>query len=385
MCVIINKGDTYEKINFRICGIDNKIPASAVSKPAAPKLSSAKNTSGGVLLKWSTVRNAEKYYVYRKTPMVKYKKIASVKTASYTHKGAVSGNKYTYKICAVNSKGASKPSNEKTLLRVGTPKLKSSNTTSAIKLSWNKTKKATSYVLLFKKASAKKYSVMYRGKALSYSFDNMLLGTAYDFKVRAVIGKKRGAYSAVKSQFFLSRPTISAHEPESMQGIYLDWSPVKHAKGYIIYRSLKSENSYSRIKKIAAPTSKYLDTAVKSINSYKYYIVAYRDGFKSAKSNVASEIYGYFESTKIPLTLTIKKGEVYKDIFNKLDYYAATVFIKWKSLTPSVAKVNSKGIITGVKKGTAELKATIDPEAFSLAGHDEIKEPKTITIIVTVK
>ena len=361
------------------------IPASAISKPAAPKLSSAKNTSVGVLLKWSAVRNAEKYYVFRKTPAVKYKKIAAVKTASYTHKSAVSGNKYTYKICAVNSKGTSKPSNEITLLRVGTPKLNASNITSAIKLSWNKTKKATSYVLLFKKSSSKKYDVLYRGKARSYSFDNMILGTAYDFKVKAVIGKTRGAYSAVKSQFFLSRPTISAHEPESMKGISLDWSPVKHAKGYIIYRSLKSENSYSRIKKITAPTTKYLDTDVKSINSYKYYVIAYCDGFKSAKSNVTSEIYGYFESTSIPLTLTIKKGEVYKDIFNKLDHYAATVFFKWKSLTPSVVKVDSKGIITGVKKGTAKLKARIDPEAFSQAGHDEIKDPKTITIIVTVK
>lgn len=360
-------------------------PVSAVSKPSAPKLKSVKNTANGVLLRWTPVKNAAKYYVYRKTPTVKYKKIATVKASSFTHRSAVSGNKYTYKIYAVNSKGQSKPSNQKTIKRVGTPVIKTANTASAIKISWSKTKKATSYVLLYKKSSAKKFSVLYRGKNTSYIYDNLALGTKYDFKVRAVIGKLRGAYSPVRSQFFLARPSISAREPESMKGIDLDWSPVKNAKGYIIYRALKSENSYKRIKKITKASTHYLDTDVKSINTYKYYIVAYKDGFKSAKSNVTTEIYGYFESLSKPLTLTIKKGEVYKDIYNKLSYYGATPLITWKSKNPGIARVTAQGIITGVKKGKATLKATIDAELFPMFGHDEITEAKTITITVTVK
>ena len=331
------------------------VPASAVSKPAAPKLKSVSNTSRGITIKWSAVKNAEKYLVFRKAPTVKYKKIAAVKTVSFTHKSAVSGNKYTYKIYAVNSKGKSKPSNEKSITRVGTPAVKTENTASAIKISWGKTKKATSYVLLYKKTSAKKFRVLYRGANLSYLYDNLELGTEYNFKVRAVIGKLRGAYSTVKSQFFLSRPTISAREPENMRGIEVGWSPVKHADGYIIYRSLKSQNSYKRITKVLSSAAHYLDTDVKSINTYKYYVVAYGSGYKSAKSNVASEIYGYFESLSVPLTLTIKKGEVYKDIYNKLNDYGATVLITWKSLTPKVAKVTKQGVITGVSKGTATL------------------------------
>ncbi|MBR1731258.1 MAG: fibronectin type III domain-containing protein [Ruminococcus sp.] len=362
------------------------VPVSAVSKPAAPRLKSVSNSSKGVLLKWSKVKNAAKYYVFRKTAKVKYKKIATVKTTSYTHKSAVSGNKYTYKIYAVNAKGKSKASNQKTVTRVGTPSVKTSNTEYAIKVSWPKVKKATSYVVLYKASTAKKYKVLYRGKECSYLYYNLAVGTKYNFKVRANIGKLKGVYSAVKSQFFLTHPSVSAQEPESMKGIYLDWSPVKHATGYIIYRSLKSENAYKRIKKTTDTKTTYLDTDVKSINTYKYYVVAYTTGgYKSAKSNVATEIYGYLESFSKPLTLSIKKGEVYKDIYNKLSYYGANVFITWKSEKTSVAKVDSNGIITGVKKGTAAVKATIDPELFSFFGRGDITTKKTITINVTVK
>lgn len=361
------------------------VPVTAATKPTAVKLTAVKNTATGVLLKWKASKSASKYYVYRKTPKIKYKKIATVKSTSFTHKSAVSGNKYTYKIYAVNSKGMSKASNQKTILRVGTPSLSSTNTASAINVSWSKTKKATLYVLLYKKASAKSYKVLYRGTKNSYVYDNLALGTKYNFKVRANINKARGAYSAVNSQLFLSKPTLGAQEPESMKGINLDWSPITNAKGYIIYRSLKSENSYKRIKKLTTNTTRYLDTEVKSINTYKYYVRAYNGAYKSAKSNVATEIYGYFESTSVPLTLTIKKDETYKDIYNKLAYYGATVFVTWKSLNPNIAKVDSNGVIQGVKKGSATLKATVDPDAFALVGHDEIKEAKTITFIVTVK
>lgn len=361
------------------------VPVSAVSKPKAVHLKKPANTAAGVQLKWTASKNAAKYVVYRKTPKVKFKKIATVKTTSYVHKSAVSGNKYTYKIYAVNSKGRSKPSNQRTITRVGTPGVKTSNTASAIKVSWKKVRKATSYVVLYKKTTQKKYKVLYRGKNSKCYFYNLEMGYTYTFKARAKINKLRGAYSKAKAQFFLSRPTIKAEEKEDMKGIYVDWSPVSNAKGYIIYRSPKSSNSYKRIVKTTTSATVYLDKNVKSINSYKYYVMAYRGSYKSAKSNVAGEIYGYIESFSTPLTLTIKKGEVYKDIYNKINEYMAVPLITWKSLKPSVAKVTKEGVITGVKKGTATLKATIDPELFSLFGRSDIKTAKTVTIIVTVK
>ena len=361
------------------------LPVSAVSKPSAPKLKTAKNTSEGVLLKWSAVKSADKYFVYRKTANTAYSKIASVAKTSYTHKSAVSGKKYTYKIFAVSSAGKSKQSNIKSVIRVGTPALKLSNTASAIKIKWSAIKKADRYVVLYKKSLAKKFSVLCRSKGTSFAYDNMAAGVKYDFKVKAVIGKLSGAYSEAKTQMFLERPIISAEEPLNMKGIEVRWNTVKNANGYLIYRSLKSKNSYKRIKKITDRSATvYTDSDLVSINSYKYYIVAYNGSFKSAKSNVAGDIYGYLENHSTPLALTIKKGEVYKDIYNKINSYGATSLISWKSLNSKTASVDSKGIITGVKKGSATLKATIDPSLFAAMGKT-VQEPKTITIEVTVK
>ena len=59
------------------------VPVSAVSKPKAVHLKKPANTETGIQLKWTASKNATKYVVYRKTPKVKFKKIATVKTTSY--------------------------------------------------------------------------------------------------------------------------------------------------------------------------------------------------------------------------------------------------------------------------------------------------------------
>lgn len=360
------------------------VPASAVTKPRAPRLTSLKNTNKGVVVKWKTVKNATKYIVFRRTSSTKYIKRATVKTISFTDKKAVSGRKYIYAVRSVNAKGQSKLSKTKTITSIGTPKLKTWNSKYALKAKWTKVRKATKYVLLYKKAKAKKYKVLYSGTKRSFANDNIDSGAAYNLKVKAVIGKQNGAYSPAKTQVFLESPTLKAEELLDMEGITLKWSAINSAKGYIIYRSLKSANSYKRIKKVSADIKRYVDTDVVSINSYKYYVVAYNGSSKSAKSNIDSDVYGYIENTSTPLTLTIKKGEVYKDIYIKLNDYAAVSFIKWSSSNSKIAKVNSKGIITGVKKGKATLKAVIDKE-FIAAYKPGATSSKTIKIIVTVK
>ncbi|MCH5304819.1 MAG: Ig-like domain-containing protein [Ruminococcus sp.] len=260
--------------------------------------------------------------------------------------------------------------------------LKLSNTANGIKASWSKVKGATKYVLKYKKSTAKKYKIAYSGKKIKYTDDNLSPGATYKFKVKAVVKKKSSAYTKPATIVYLDKPQLSAEELLDMNGITLTWSKVKGAKGYRIYRSLKSQNSYKKIATIKSGSTKtYLDKTVKDsktptrINSYKYYIKAYNGNYSSAKSNIASEIFGYFEDEDTPLYLTIKKGETYKDIYNKLSSYYATGLVTWKTSDKSIAKVSSVGVITGVKKGTATLTASV---LYNDKVHD-------IKIIVTVK
>ncbi len=357
------------------------VPASALAKPAAPKLLSVKNAAQGALIKWSAVKNADGYYVFRKTDKAPFKVIATVKATSYTHKSAVSGTKHTYKIKAFNKKGRSLPSNQKSLLRVSVPTLKLSNTRFSVKASWTGVKKATCYVLLGKKKNAKKYTVLYRGKAKSFDHDNIASGAEYEFKVKAKIGKTDGAYSSVKSYIFLECPTIAAEELMDMDGITLTWGKIKNAKCYLIYRSLKNKNSFKRIAKTASTS--YKDRDVESIKSYKYYVKAFNTGCSSAKSNIDGDVYGYYDGTENPLYLTIKKGEVYTDVSDKLidkgGKLLVQTYFRFKSQNTDVVTVDELGVITAKGKGKTMVIVDVDPiEGYTKTAHK-------IRIEVTVK
>lgn len=250
------------------------------------------------------------------------------------------------------------------------PSLTVKNSSNGIKASWKKVKGATKYVLKVKKSTSSKYRTSYSGKKTSFNDDNLSPGVKYDFKVKAVAGKKSGSYSKKASLTFLDKPTLEAEELLDMKGITLTWTKVKGAKGYRIYRTLRSKNSYSKIATITSgSTNYYLDTTVKDennptqINVYKYYIKAYCDDTTSVKSDAKTEIYGWLnkgDPEAKPLYLTIKKGQVFKDINKKLaDNNAIYLIRKWKTSDKSVVKVNNVGILTGVKKGTATVTALI--------------------------
>ena len=83
-----------------------------------PQLSSASSGKSGVTVKWSTVKGASGYYVYRKTGDGSYTKIATVKgqtKKSYLDKSAKKGKTYTYKVKAYYGKTTSAYSNTKTV------------------------------------------------------------------------------------------------------------------------------------------------------------------------------------------------------------------------------------------------------------------------------
>lgn len=356
------------------------VSAVAVEKPSTPKIKTVKNSSKGILIEWKSKKYSEGYNIYRKTGKSAFKKIGSVSspTVKFTDKKAKSNKKYTYAVKSYNRLGESAYSKSKSVLRVGTPALTLTNKAAAIKISWKKISGATKYKVLWKKNGKKSYKTLYVGKKTSALADNINSGAKYNFKVKAVIENTSGAYCTAVTKIFLEQPTLHAEEYTDMLGITLEWDQVKSAKGYYIYRSIKSENSFKKIKTVKATNSKsivYVDNTCESIQSYKYYVVAYNGKDKSAKSNIDSDVYGYFENDDVPLYLTISKGEVYKDIYQKLKEYGAETLITWTSSNSKVVKVSATGIITGVKKGTAKLTAR-----GSYNGRD-----RHVYIYVTVK
>lgn len=266
--------------------------------------------------------------------------------------------------------------------KIKAPKLTVKNSSKGVKISWAKRKGAVKYKLYYKKEGSSKYKKAYSGKMLKYTAAKLTSGVKYSFKIKVKTKKNTSAFSKPSEIVFLKQPKLSAEEKLDMAGIHLSWKKVKGAQGYRIYRSLKYKNSYKKITTLKGnSTLYYFDKSVKDkktptqINSYKYYIKAYKGSYSSAKSKVKSEIYGYYENNKTPLYLTIKKGQVFKDINTKLKDNNAQYMFTWKSSDKKIAKVSDIGVITGVKKG----KATITAKTFFK------DKTRNIKIIVTVK
>ena len=85
---------------------------------ADPTLNTPSSTSKGIGLRWSEVKGAEGYIIYRKTGSGSYSRLKVEKGASnvtYRDTTAKKGKKYTYKVKAYYSKTYSAYSNTKTI------------------------------------------------------------------------------------------------------------------------------------------------------------------------------------------------------------------------------------------------------------------------------
>ena len=267
--------------------------------------------------------------------------------------------------------------------KLKTPKLTVKNSSKGVKASWKKVKGASKYKLLYKKTGSKKFKTAYDGNKKSFTVKKLKSGTSYTFKVKAKNNKKTSSYSKKAKIVFLSQPKLTQVEEKiDMEGIHIKWSKVAKADGYRIYRSLKYKNSYKKIATVKSGSKiKFFDETVKDtkvptqINSYKYYVKAYKGSYSSAKSKVKDDVYGYYKNSSTPLYLTIKKGQVYKDINTKLKKKKVLYLVTWKSANKKIVKVSDVGVITGVKKGKAAINA-------SVLVNTNVKK---IKIIITVK
>ena len=110
--ILNENGEKVKKENFVIWGRGNSEAQKYAEANGftfrvnltTPKLVSARNSVGGVTVKWNWTENSAGYNVYRKTTKSKWKKIAYVtgeKSKSYLDNTAKNGKDYIYTVRAV--------------------------------------------------------------------------------------------------------------------------------------------------------------------------------------------------------------------------------------------------------------------------------------------
>ncbi len=174
------------------------------------------------------------------------------------------------------------------LTQLSTPTLKAIvNANGAFKLSWNKVSGAEKYELYIKQADGS-YKLMKTTTATSFTTAFATYGKQYSYKMRAVKGNAKSAYSAVvnakntkKLQATTAKVTVNANG-----SFKLSWNKVTGATKYGIYMK-QANGSYKWIKTV---TGTSWTTAVAAYGKQYSYKVLAANNNKSAQtfSNVVN-------------------------------------------------------------------------------------------------
>lgn len=171
-----------------------------------PELVSCENSAKSPVLKWKTVKDADGYYVYRKTANTGWTRIAAVKgntKNSYSDTTAKAGTKYTYTVRAYHSsfrsyfvtKGIS-------CTYLPAPTLISAKRASGgVTIKYSKVSQATSYYIYRKTLNGdwQRIAVVKGAANTTFVDTTAKKGTTYNYTVRAYKSPSRSAYTGYLS------------------------------------------------------------------------------------------------------------------------------------------------------------------------------------------
>lgn len=206
-CVIfrpagINKYDDGETFYVMVSGIGEDTISYTVDffdlegfyAAGVPTLNSVTiNSVDKPVIKWSKIKNALSYNLYRKSKGGSWKLLKSdIDTTSYTDKNAGKGIKYYYKVSSVNIVDGinyeSDASNSITVtIKQSKPTITSAKAVSKKKnkLAWKAVSKASGYEVYRRLYGSSKWTLMKDTTDLSYTNSSSKSGKKYQYRVRA--------------------------------------------------------------------------------------------------------------------------------------------------------------------------------------------------------
>ena len=263
-----------------------------VTVPKSPEISVNKKDSK-IVVSWSPVPGADKYWIYRSTDGKNFKYYDSTTKTSYTNSSVTSGTKYYYKVKAVNVKGdkeyVSNFSGYRSTVAVGVPTLTAKLSDGKVSLSWTKVPNAIKYKI-YRSTDGKSYSLFATTTKTSYT-NSSVNGGKYYYKIAAVVktdgNEWTGSQSAAKSVQTIKKPVLSIEKTNGK--VKLSWEKSDEAVKYWIYRSTDGGKTY----KYYASTTKLSYTTGKCESGVKYYFkvkAVNADGYASQFSNAKATV-----------------------------------------------------------------------------------------------
>ena len=259
--------DNAESIRASVKAVLDKIEAST------PSISKLENTTGGIKLSWNKVSGAYGYRLYRKTSSG-WKRFKDTTATSFTDSAVSANQTKTYTIRCIDSSGNTISGfNSKGWSKKYTPVAptisKLENTSSGIKLSWNKIAGVYGYRLYYKTSSGgwKRFKDT---TATSFTDSGVSPNRTETYTIRC-IDKNGNTVSGYNSKGWSKKyapvaPKITKLTNTS-KGVSVTWGKVAGVYGYRLYRKYDG-GSWTKVKDTTAAS--YTDSGAKKGKKVTY-------------------------------------------------------------------------------------------------------------------
>ncbi len=245
-----------------------------------PEIQSIQSRKSNVLqIKWSEVKSAASYQVYRSDPKTgAYSKVADVKDCSLDDKGVKSGVTYNYKVRAVYTDGEkSSFSAIHSGKALTAPKITSisSKSGSSLKITWKKVSGVKTYELVRKDSlngTYQKIATIDAKAGTVYTDKAVKKHKRYYYKVRARGGEKNGysSYCTETYGWVVKKTSITSVSSKDSTSLLVQWKKINNAYAYRVKRSTNKSGTYQVVAVIKNGGTSYMDMNLIPEKQYYY-------------------------------------------------------------------------------------------------------------------
>ncbi len=248
---------------FRVRAVNKKGTISSPSRAAkattgrgmaAPDgLEATPTSSAKITLRWSGVKGATSYAVYRYDSGKKaYVYVGKTTKKSYECKGLAANSRYSFKVRASGSKGEGLFSGAAAAYtKPSAPSGLRGTTTgfASVRLSWKAVPGASSYRLYRATSEGGGYALVATTRNLSYADGKLESGKTYYYRVSAVGKGGEGSQSTVRAaatQAVYAAPTGLQTLERHIDRVTVGWKAVSQAQRYRLYRYDNAKGAWAQ-------------------------------------------------------------------------------------------------------------------------------------------
>lgn len=279
-----------------------------ISGGAAISDLTAKNQSSGVYLKWSGHEGASGYRITRTDDKGEAVCLAeSHNKTAFSDTTALSGVTYSYSVVPVVAGADGKCETPVTIMRLSQPEITGAeNTADGVKVTWKKVEGADRYTLYRKGEGDSKWTSLGTVRNTDSKTDKKAeSGKKYRYTLIARSGNYKSSYlSKGFSVDVLASPVINSIYCTD-NGIYFEWSEVKGAEAYVIYRR-GAGGKWAKLTEVTADKVSFTDTTMTVNKTYAYTVSAKASATEGAYNS--GKTYRFLPATGFSSVKNASKG-----------------------------------------------------------------------------